>query len=462
MRVIIYENYYKGRFCFLDDNKKKDNGIPITEPEKNDEAPCGSADENELCILCEKNAPDKSFGEDYDLCTECRRRLIRSRFRFKGVLALIAVISCALWGFMFLSNQGANIETMNEGYKYLDEKKPNEALSRFGSVYNMGWKTARKLIDVCFNLGSIDDVNYLISNYFYDDTAVVTNENGTVEKLQWKDKAGQSNVNAPWNKEVKKMYDFITSIDTYASACNDVLYPYTSKLSNGTIKVEEIPYDELIKKYDEMEAKATTNAEKGVINYYKVAASSVCEKDTKVQYEYCLKIAEYLPECTWMYLDNLVVLSIRSGYYEDADKHIKTIIEINGESDYTDLYYSLNLRYQGKYDEAMVYLEKIMANPSSELSDVYYEALLCQFLSGNYEKAYEYASLCFNDEYYLTVETINFYALLSKKLGMDTGYDAAANFLSQAEMKLSPTVDKYLNGEITNEQLFRNGEVVFE
>jgi len=28
--------------------------------------------------------------------------------------------------------------------------------------------------------------------------------------------------------------------------------------------------------------------------------------------------------------------------------------------------------------------------------------------------------------------------------------------------KLSPTVDKYIKGEITAEQLFKNGEVVFE
>ncbi len=440
------------------EDTKKEKDIPVTSDEKS----YASSDENELCILCEKNAPDKRFGEDYDLCTECRKSLIRSRFRFKGVLALIAVISCALWGFSFLINQGANIEAISEGYKQLDEAKPTEALRFFSSVNKLGWKTARNLINVCFDLGSIDDVNYLISTYFYNEDEVATDENGKVNELKWKDKVGQANVNAAWNKDVKAKYDFVSLLNTYASSCNEILYPYTSQLSNGSIKVESIPYDNIIKKYDDMEAKATTREEKGVINYYKVAAASICEKDAKIQYNYCLKVAEYIPECTWMYLDNLVVFSIRSGYYEEADKHIQKISEINGESSYTNLYRALNLRYQGKYDEAMKVLEKIMADPNNDLYDVYYEALLCQFLSGNYEKAYEYASLCFNDEYYLTVETVNFYALLSKKIGEDSGYEAASNFLAQAEMKLSPSVDKYLNGEITSEQLLKNGEVVFE
>ena len=84
------------------------------------------------------------------------------------------------------------------------------------------------------------------------------------------------------------------------------------------------------------------------------------------------------------------------------------------------------------------------------------------YMAGNYEKAYEYASLCFNDEYYLTYETIYFYAMLSEQLGMKGGYQAAVDLLATNKETLSPTVDKYLNGEITAEQLFKNGEVVFE
>ena len=53
------------------------------------------------------------------------------------------------------------------------------------------------------------------------------------------------------------------------------------------------------------------------------------------------------------------------------------------------------------------------------------------------------------------------YAALSEKLG-ENGYDDAVAFLKQYDMKISPTAEKCINGEITIEQLFQNGEVVFE
>ena len=83
-------------------------------------------------------------------------------------------------------------------------------------------------------------------------------------------------------------------------------------------------------------------------------------------------------------------------------------------------------------------------------------------MAGNYEKAYEYATLCFENREYLTYEILYFYAMLSEQLGVEGGYQAAADLLATNNEKLSPTVDKYIKGEITAEQLFKNGEVVFE
>ena len=435
-------------------------GVLITAPEEDDTT---SSEENkeELCILCEKNAPDKSYGEDYDLCSECRHNLIRSRFRFKGILALIAVLGCVMWSCTFLANQGASIEAINEGYKQLKDGNLNSAIGSFSTVTNIGWKTARKLVDVCVKLGAVDDANYLLSSYFYDETA--TDENGQPATLLWTDKVGKSDINSSANKDIKKTYDFINRINDYANKYSGLFYQYYEQLYYGEITPDDIPYDDIIKQYNEMEAKAEANEEKGIINYYKLAISSICGKDPQTQYGYCTKLAELLPECKWMYEENLVILSIKMGKYDEAKTMIAEMRSTNPGNAYADLYEGLSLRYQGKYNEAIKIFEAIIADiENNQILDAYYEALVCQFMAGNYEKAYEYATLCFENREYLTYEILYFYAMLSEQLGVEGGYQAAADLLATNNEKLSPTVDKYIKGEITAEQLFKNGEVVFE
>lgn len=435
-------------------------GVLITAPEE-DDTTSSEEHKEELCILCEKNAPDKSYGEDYDLCSECRHNLIRSRFRFKGILSLIAILGCVMWSFTFLANQGTSIEAINEGYKQLKDGNLNSAIGSFSTVSNLGWKTARKLVDACIKLGSVDDANYLLTSYFYDETA--TDENGQPVTLLWTDKIGKSDINSSINKDIKATSDFINRINEYANEYSGLFYQYYEKLYYGEIKPDDVPYDDIIKQYDEEEAKAETNEEKGIITYYKLATSSICNKEPEIQYDYCTKLAELLPECKWMYEENLVMLSIQMGKYDEATALIAEMRSTNPGNAYLDLYDGLNLRYQGKYSEAIKIFEEIIADiENNQILDAYYEVLVCHFVTGNYEKAYEYAKLCFENREYLTYEILYFYAMLSEQLGIEGGYQAAADLLASNNEKLSPTVDKYIAGEITAEQLFKNGEVVFE
>lgn len=434
--------------------EEDEGGIPITEPE------CDSdSDEPEMCILCGEKPADKSFGENYDLCADCRQSLIKSPLRFKGFVALIAILVLGVWGMMFLGSQLTTLEAVEQGYTYLEQNKPESALESIASQSNIGWKTASKVAELCYEMGSVDDVSYLVDMFFYDKTNV---EEGEV--LTWADKVGKSDINAPWNKKIKKTYAFVTEVSDYANKHSELFYKYYEQLYYGEITEKEIPYDELIKQYSDKLAAAENNHEKGIINYYMLALSSICEKDAETQLKYCSAVAENAPECTWLYQDNLITLYIQTGDYTKADERIAKLREKNPESLYADRYEAISLRYQGKYDEAMEGFKAILEGEAlnDAYYDVYYDALVCEFLAGNYEEAYEYASACFNDQYYLTPESVNFYALLSKKLGKDSGYNAVVEFLKGYDMKISPSVDKFISGEITTEQLIQNGEVVFE
>lgn len=431
----------------------EDAGIPITEPESDAES-----DEPEMCLLCGEKPADKSFGESYDLCADCRQSLIKSPLRFKGFLALVAILVLSVWGMGFLGSQLTTLEGIEQGFALEAEGKPESALNALASLNNIGWKTASKVSQMCYKMGSVDDVNYLVGMYFYDKTTAEEDK-----PLTWADKVGKSDINAPWNKELKATYGFVLEMNNYANEHSELFYQYYEKLYYGEITEKEIPYDDLIKQYEEKLAAADADLEKGMINYYMLALSSICGKDAETQLKYCKAVAEQASECTWLYQDNIITLYIQTGDYAKADEYIAKLREKNPESVYADRYEAISLRYQGKYEEAIKGFEAIIATVEAhELYDVYYDALICEFMAGNYEKALEYASACFNDQYYLTPDSVNFYALLSKKLGKDSGYDAVAEFLKGYDMKISPSVDKYISGEITAEQLIKNGEVVFE
>lgn len=433
----------------------KDQGITITEP---DTAEADCEPQEEMCILCGEKPVDKSRSQSSDLCSDCRETFIKTPLRFKGFIAVITLFVLSVAGLIMLYPHLGTITTVADFYMDIEQGNHAEALSKVSQsdVTAFGWKTAGMIAEFCYDIDLPDDLAYLTEQFFYD--------NSTAEDpLTWSDKVGKSNLNAPWNKELKEKYNYVIELDKVADEQSEIFAEYYNKLYYGEITEKDIPYDELIKKYEDKLASAKTNEEKGLINYYMLALSSICSKDIDTQLKYCEQIVEFIPNCRWIYLDNIVTLSIQAGKHDQAKEYIDVLSKSNPDNaNYAKRYNAMLLRYEGKYDEAMEVLDSIIADIANNgIYEAYYDALICQLLAGDYEAAYGYAKDCFEQEAYLTVESINLYAILSKKLD-EKGYDDAVEFLKQYDMKISPTAEKCINGEITIEQLFKNGEVVFE
>ncbi len=434
----------------------EDLGIAITEP---DTVEGESEPAEEMCILCGEKPADKSRSKSSDLCSDCRNMFIKTPLRFKGFLAVIALVAISVAGLLMIYPHISTITTVTDFYMDIEQGNYSDALSKISQtdITTIGWKTAGMIGEFCYSIDLPDDLTYLTGEFFYD-------KNTAKDPLTWSDKVGKSNLNAPWNKELKAKYDYVTKLDKIADEQSAIFTEYYNKLYYGEITEKDIPYDELIKKYEDKLAAAKTNEDKGMINYYMLALSSVCKKDVETQLKYCEEIVKYLPNCRWIYLDNIITLSIRAGKYDEAKGYIETLSKSNPDNaNYAKRYNALLLRYEGKYDEARAILDEMIADIANNgVYETFYDALLCALLSGDYEAAYEYAKDCVEQENYLTVESVNLYAILSKQFDNNSGYDDAVAFLKQYDMKLSPTAEKCINGEITIEQLFKDGEVVFE
>lgn len=430
-----------------------DGGIPITPEEEN----ADPVSEEELCILCGEKPADKSFGENYDLCADCRKSLIKSPLRFSGFLAVLTLFCVSVWGFMFLIGQSNTLMSVMQGDEQFASNHLYQAVASYSQAGNAGWKTGKRMVEAYNKSGYLSGINSTVSTYFYDVNAL---EEG--QKLTFADKAGKSNLNAFWNKDVKAISDEYNAAMKSYQTYYEYIGKYDEQLYYGEITPEEIPFDEVIAKFEAAKAEATAKNDLAFINYCEYYLAYLCGKDSQTQYKYLQEVEVIAPDYGWLYRTPLTELQIAVGDYDKALENCEAIEKANADDVYGEYYRAQIFRMQGDYTAALEKSEELIAGyETSGFYYAYYEGAINAFLLGDYDKAFEYSEFCYNGEY-LNEQTANFHALVCKKLGDEAGYEAVVEMLEGYELKISPTIEKYFSGEITAEEMFNESEVAFE
>ncbi len=430
-----------------------EDGILITPEEEVEKAP----DEEEMCLLCGEKPADKSFGENYDLCADCRKSLIKSPLRFSGFLAVVALFCAGLWGMMFSVNQYSTLTAVIQGDDYLATNNLNRAISSYSSASNVGFKTARKIVDTANKSGYLSAINSAVSTYFYDASDL---EEG--EKLSFADKAGKANLNAFWNRKTKAISeDYNAAMDAYEKYYA-YLSQYDEQLYYGTVTAEEVPYDDIFEQYEAAKQDNESVEELAFINYCEYYLAIICDKGVDAQYAALVETARVAPEFDWLYLTPLAEMNVRLGNYDEAEENCAALEAKNADDLYGEYYRAQIYRMKGEYDKALAIAEEMVADyDESGFYYAFYEAAIDCFLMGDYEKALSYNTTCYDGEY-LNEMTANLQALLYKLGGDEDGYDEVVSMLAGYDIEISPTVQEYLDGKITAEEMFNEREVPFE
>ena len=181
-----------------------------------------------------------------------------------------------------------------------------------------------------------------------------------------------------------------------------------------------------------------------------------------VQLDYLKQVKEARPDFTWLYLTSLTELLVNTGDYDGAEACCQQMIDSNADDYYGEYYRAMMLRKQGKYDEAIAKMDKILETyEENGFYMAYYEAAINAFLKGDYEGAITYLEPCYKGEY-LNYNTANFYALLNLLIDNEDEYLNAVQMIENNEAKLSPTVDQFINKQITAEEMFSGEGEPFE
>ncbi len=431
--------------------------IPVTPLEENEDG--GEEDEapaEEMCILCGEKPADKSYGEDYDLCAECRKKMMKTPLSFSSLLIFVILLGIGLFGWVLSAAQLPSLQAVTAGYDYAQKNQLYSAVQSFSGAGSVGWKTARSAIGMYQKSGYLSGINSTVSTYFYDTKA------DTGAKLTWADKVGKANLNAPWNKDVKKVYSDYTKAMKAYEKYYAYFSEYDEQLYYGEIQVKDVPYDSLIKKLEEAKKTDTSTEGLAFTSYCEWYLTSNCDKGLDLELKYMKEVQKVRPDYTWLYLSELTELLINSEDYETAEQYCKQMEQANADDYYAQYYRAMILRAKGKYDEAIALMDEIIEDyDNNGFYLAYYEAGVSAFLKGDVKKAKSYIQVCYDGEY-LNYDTANFYALLCKAGGDNKGYEEVVKMLQGYEMEISPTVEKYFSKKITAQQLFSKNGNVFE
>ena len=244
-----------------------------------------------------------------------------------------------------------------------------------------------KVIEILYSMGEIHGANTLATEAL------------TKEEIEQAD------------ADFKTIYEKLTLAYAAMDATNEAFYPYYYDYSNSGTAIDKN------KAFADLDAliKDTSNEyDKAFVNYYKYLIEGFTDGDTKKMNEYISAFAEAMPEAKFIYGYGLIDNYIAEKKYDKALTLAKELLEINIADDYCNMIVALELRKAGNLKEALETAVNCVENSGAYVYSAR-EAVILYMLEGNFEKAYEYATVLYEESF--TIETCELmYVLASEYL----------------------------------------------
>jgi len=416
-----------------------------------------------LCASCGVRERDLSCVEDYEYCSKCRNDMINRPVPLVSRLfKVLAVFGAVISFFLFVLSFPA-IEELAEGDIAIKERRINSAINHYSSAINK------------FESLSSDDglaKGYVFEKYIPKASFVKARlidalyKNGYVTYVEsYVDTYFEDRLNNPLLYRVKKLNDEAAELSQNLQKAYDIIYDDVSKRPNN------LPYDDLAKKLDEMkntpvegESKKGETYRKVASNLYKYYIASLSGRDFSEQIAMLEEIKELMPEAYWLYGQNLASIYAKAG---EKDKALKSVEELKSYNSEDPMPYAAEAaahRVSKDFDAAIAAAEKgYNLDP-----DYGYECLrqkaIAQLLKGQYNEAYETMSFVYeafldmDSEDYFIGDMGDTYAITCLAAGKKEEYDSVVELFESYGYNQRPILADYAAGKLTIEQIFLEGK----
>lgn len=440
-----------------------DSDAPEAEETEDNDSPEDVAEED-LCVRCGKRERDLSISEDYEYCSRCREEMINKRVPFvSSLFKVLSIFAAFISIILFLGSYPAFLE-LAEGDKAVRENKIDSAIQHYASAIknyeslNSSEKAAKgyvfakfvpqssilkaKLVKLLYENGYVTDVESYITTYF------------TERQLK-----------NPLLRNVKNLKAQAAEFTANLQKAYSVIY------NSLSLVPEEIPYEELAAKLDEMKNTPSEGETKNGAIFRQAAASTykyyiafVSGQGFDVQIAALEDTKALVPEAYWLYGHNLAFAYAKSGEKDKALSSVEELKKYNAEDSTPYAVEAAAFRVAGELDSAIA-----AANKGYELNPRYgYECLrqraIAELLKGDVNTAFDTMNKVFTefkemDSYeYLMGEMGDTYAIICLAAGKTENYENLMELYEAFGYKQRTVLKDYKDGKLTLEQIFLEGK----
>lgn len=421
----------------------------IIVPEYEDEE--GAIPEDELCVVCGEKRRDKSRGENYEYCKDCREAMKRYPFGALSIIALIVTVFLAVLSVYSFTLDFIPYNTVKEANGYLQEDRLDSAMAAFDgaiAAFEEEEITAKwlylKTSKILFNTmpGGVNSMTDIVTRI---DKALSTFEAkmpvyGEYANLREETLVLYATMQSFYQIVEKEEYvDFENMSDElYEQVMTEIgaiIDSEVSVLSKDGETTEMLPANEAMVRFCQ----------------YMYAYSAGKYDDS---YLYMKKVYEAEESYLWLYAYELGIVELQKGNYEEAEFYADAMLKVNTEASDAYSLKSSVARVTGDIDKAIEFADEGLSYDSSN-SELIRMKAIAYAAKGDFENAKKIADEALSKGSYGMLHMTA--AVIENELGNKDTVEAYLNELEQNELELSEKLQSYFDGKITAQQLFTEG-----
>ena len=421
----------------------------IITPEYEDEE--GAIPEEELCVCCGEKRRDKSRGENYEYCNDCREAMKRYPFGASGIIALIASIALAILSVYSFSLDFIPYNTVKEANSYIRQDRLDSAITAYDGA-----------------ISALEDEGISAKWLYLKTSKILFNTmpagvNSMTEVVTRLDKAlSEFEAKMPIYGEYANMREetlvLYATMQSFYEVVNNEEYVDFENLTDelyeqvmyeiGSIIDKEVSVVSRDGKTTEMHP-----ANEAMVRFcqYMYAYSASKYDDS---YAYMKKVYEADATYLWLYAYELGLVELQKGNFDEAEKFAELMLQVNKEASDAYSLKSSIARVTGNIDEAILLATEGLSYDSTN-SELIRVKGMGYAAKGDFENAKEVLDEALSMGSYGMLHMTAI--VVENELGNTDVVEAYLNELEENDIELSEKLQSYMDGKITAEQVFTEG-----
>lgn len=421
----------------------------IITPEYEDEE--GVINEEDLCFCCGEKRRDKSHGENYEYCKDCREAMKHYPFGYVSIIALIVTVVLAVLSVYSFSLDFASYNTVKQANKYLKENRLNSAISAYDDAIvtfeekevNAKWlylETSKILFDTMPK--GVDSMTDVVERI---DKALSLTE---LEMPFYGQYANLREESLVLKATMQLFYDIVSDEEKVNfENMSDELYKQTMT-EIGSIIDKQVSIISRDGKTTQM-----LPANKAMVRFcqYMYAYSAERYDDS---YSYMKKVYETEASYLWLYAYELGIVELQKGNLDEAELFANAILKVNTEASDGYALKSSIARFTGDFKEAVEMADKGLSYDSLN-SELMRMKAMAYVAKGDFENAKKVIDEAIDLGSYGMLHMTA--AVIENELGNKDTVEKYLDELEEYDIELSEKLQSYFDGEITAVQVFTEG-----